>query len=225
MTGGDGDDSLLHRQRRRHCQRAADEGIDTVNSIFAWTLAADFENLTLTGSSSVAGTGNAKDNDIQGNGGSNLLSGLDGNDSIVADVLADTLSGGNDTLDGGDGENTLVGGLGNDTYIVTTGTDTIVEGAAGGTDEVRSGIDMTLASNVENLVLTGTDNLIGTGNALANMMTGNTGANELGGANGADTLFGGNGNDTMTGGAGTDSLVGGVGQRRLLCRCHLGQDA
>lgn len=74
--------------------------------------------------------------------------------------------------------------------------------------------------NVENLVLTGTGNWNGTGNAGNNQITGNGGANVLSGLDGndlllgmagADTLLGGVGNDTLDGGAGADSMVGGAG--------------
>ena len=211
MTGGQGDDSYFLDNLLDTVTESAGEGHDTVNSTVAWTLGTDFEDLTLTGSTGAAGTGNASNNVINGNIGSNLLTGLDGDDSMVGDLTTDTLAGGNDTLDGGAGENTLIGGLGNDTYIVTTGTDTVIEALNGGTDVVQSAISLTLAGNVENLVLTGLSDLAGTGNGLANILTGNDGANLLVGGGEADTLNGGIGNDTLDGGFGIDSLVGGTG--------------
>ena len=53
-----------------------------------------------------------------------------------------------------------------------------------------------LGGNVENLILTGSGNLDGTGNALANVLTGNGGDNVLDGGAGADTMRGGAGDDT-----------------------------
>ena len=55
-----------------------------------------------------------------------------------------------------------------------------------------------MGSNVENLTLTGTSAINGTGNTLANVITGNSGANTLDGGTGADTLIGGGGNDIYT---------------------------
>jgi serralysin len=53
-------------------------------------------------------------------------------------------------------------------------------------------------------VLTGTSNLDGTGNELANTITGNSGDNHLYGLGGNDILKGGAGDDVMAGGAGND---------------------
>ncbi|MFM7369004.1 MAG: M10 family metallopeptidase C-terminal domain-containing protein, partial [Sphaerospermopsis kisseleviana] len=67
-----------------------------------------------------------------------------------------------------------------------------------------SSVTYTLGSNVENLTLTGTKAINGTGNTLNNVITGNTGNNNLNGGGGNDTLVGGVGKDTLTGGVGTD---------------------
>ena len=68
-----------------------------------------------------------------------------------------------------------MGGTGNDIYIVSGGTDTIDESANAGIDEVRADVTWSLATlaNVENLTLTGSDAINGTGNALANVIKGN----------------------------------------------------
>ena len=67
--------------------------------------------------------------------------------------------------------------------------------ATGGDDTVAASVTFNLGThgaNVENLELTGTDHIDGTGNNLANRITGNGGANTLdGGVGQVDTLDGG----------------------------------
>jgi Ca2+-binding RTX toxin-like protein len=160
------------------------------------------------GADTIIGQDN-KDDFIHGLDGNDLLAGLGGNDRLLGDGGNDTLLGGdgNDRLEGGFGADLMIGGLGNDTYLVDNAKDVVQEttdGAAGGVDRVESKISFSLAAlgNVENLTLTGKDNLSGTGNGLANVITGNGGAN---------TLSGGGGNDRLDGGVGADHLIGGTG--------------
>lgn len=144
---------------------------------------------------------------LTGSAVANLLRGLAGNDKLSGGAGADT-------LDAGSGTDTLIGGAGDDLFL-TDGGDTITEATASGTDTVRSSVTHSLANNVENLILTGTGNLNGTGNGLANRITGNAGANSLNGGTGDDTLIGAAGADILTGGTGKDSLSGGDGIDKL----------
>lgn len=84
-------------------------------------------------------------------------------------------------------------------------------------DTVESSVDYTLAAGVKNLVLTGSDDISGTGNELDNVITGNAGDNVLDGAAGADTLIGDAGDDTYlyNQGDGLDVLVDSAGIDQL----------
>ncbi|WP_017294026.1 S8 family serine peptidase [Geminocystis herdmanii] len=177
---------------------------DTLSSNTTTTLPAGVENLTLTGTGNINGTGNAGNNRMTGNSGNNRLNGGDGNDTLIGGA-------GNDTLSGGTGADSMVGGPGDDLYGVDNPSDVIIELANQGIDTVNSSITYTLGANLENLTLTGTANISGTGNTLNNVIRGNSGNNRLNGGDGNDTLIGGAGNDTLSGGTGADSMVGGPG--------------
>ena len=180
------------------------EGTDTIQSSVTFSLAtlSNIENLTLTGTTAINGTGNNGNNVITGNTSNNILDG----------------SLGNDTLNGGLGTDTLIGGVGNDIYVVDSTTDTITENPGEGTDTIQSSVTFSLAtlSNIENLTLTGTTAINGTGNNGNNVITGNTANNILDGGLGNDTLVGGTGNDTYlfsitTTSLGTDTITEAVG--------------
>ena len=102
---------------------------------------------------------------------------------------------GPDTLAGTSGADAMTGLAGNDTYTVNDAGDLVIEALNEGTDTVQASISYTLPNNVENLLLTGTGNLNGTGNGLNNQITGNSGNNTLNGAAGIDILTGGVGTD------------------------------
>ncbi|MBK6906587.1 MAG: calcium-binding protein [Rhodocyclaceae bacterium] len=112
---------------------------------------------------------------------------------------------GNDTLTGV-GHSLLLGGAGDDVYVVTGLTDIIIEEANSGIDTVQSAASHTLADNVENLTLTGSGSVNGTGNALDNVIVGGTGKNILLGLAGNDSVTFGASSNTVDGGSGNDLI-------------------
>jgi Ca2+-binding RTX toxin-like protein len=165
---------------------AGSGGNDTVQASFSFSLfnsprlLGPLENLMLTGGADINATGNALNNVLYGNTGTNLLNGATGID-------------------------TMRGRGGDDFYVVDSVNDTVDEAYAGssGRDLVQSFVSFSLANAthvrgaVERLVLIGSANIEGGGNALNNTVYGNTGNNLLNGGAGADVLRGNAGNDSF----------------------------
>lgn len=188
MAGGAGNDTYIVQNTGDVVIEDVDRGIDTVRSGLTYTLGANVENLILTGAASRDGTGNELANVITGNAGDNTLKGNAGDDTLAGVA-------GNDVLDGGTGIDTMIGGTGDDKFYVDDPMDVVVEAADEGVDWLYSPFSIVLPANVERLILTGTDNIDGTGNELENSLSGNVGDNVLDGGAGADGMAGGKGND------------------------------
>jgi Ca2+-binding RTX toxin-like protein len=108
LVGGAGDDYYITDTQSVNLVENLNEGKDTVRSTVTFSLEysgrlANVEGLYLTGSASLAGTGNSLDNTITGNDGNNAISGKLGNDTILGGLGADYIKGdeGNDSLVGG----------------------------------------------------------------------------------------------------------------------------
>ncbi|MFM9842108.1 MAG: hypothetical protein ACKVOI_03970 [Dongiaceae bacterium] len=189
LAGGLGNDVYVIDAALDTVTENKNEGIDEVQLNVTFSLGGknttEIENLTLLGSDNIGGTGNILNNKITGNSGNN-------------------------TLNGGGGNDTLIGGLGDDTYIIDDGKDTITENKGEGIDTVASAVTITLAglSEIENMQLTGNNNVNATGSDTNNKITGNGGNNSLTGGNGNDTLdgTGDNNADTLNGGLGDDTF-------------------
>ena len=207
-AGGLGQDQLFKVEKVIANANVANNTIDASQSLAGVFITVNLQTQSLA-ANNVPGLGRLAFTAINFD---NVI-GTNANDIIVGDNQNNQLSGnnGNDTLDGGTGTDTLNGGAGNDTYIVDTATDIITEAANSGTDIVRSSVSYTLGANIENLRLTESSDISGTGNSLNNFLFGNTSNNTLNGGGGDDTLDGNNGNDILNGGDGNDSLQGGPG--------------
>lgn len=101
MEGGSGNDTYVVDHQDDKVIEQANEGTDHVHSHIDYTLTDNVEHLTLLGSTTIKGTGNALDNTLHGNNADNILNGMAGNDRIIG-------GGGSDTLTGGEGKDTFV---------------------------------------------------------------------------------------------------------------------
>jgi trimeric autotransporter adhesin len=133
--------------------------------------------------------------------------GLGGFVTVTGSAEDNTIYGskGNDNIDGGAGNDQMTGRQGNDTYVVDSAGDFVGEITAEGTDKVFSSITYTVGPYVEHLELTGSTDINGTGNALANILTGNNGINVLTGLAGNDTYVVQNDTDSIV-----EALNGGI---------------
>jgi Ca2+-binding RTX toxin-like protein len=197
MSGLAGNDLYIVDNTGDTVNEAPGGGTDRVQSSVDFTLGANVENLDLTGSANINGTGNSLNNVINGNDGNNVLSGNAGNDTLNG-------AGGSDILQGGTGNDVMTGGGGGDKYYVDSTHDKVLEtlsnAAGGGYDFVYSTISYSIASlgNIDALRLFGSaPNIDATGNALDNFIMGSDGNNTIDGGKGADLMDGGLGDDTF----------------------------
>jgi Ca2+-binding RTX toxin-like protein len=187
MTGGTGNDTYIVDNVNdviNETSTLANE-IDTVKSSVNWTLGANLENLTLTGTGNIYAIGNSLNNVLIGNDANN-------------------------ELNGGGGIDTMIGGKGNDAYALDQAAELtlIQENAAEGNDTLvllyqataqTSLVDLGISNlqNVENVTLAGAGEFTLQGNSLNNTLIGNAQANVLNGGAGADVLTGRGGADTF----------------------------
>jgi Ca2+-binding RTX toxin-like protein len=170
LAGGPGNDAYFVDNAGDQVIENAAEGLDTIYSTTHFRLPANVETLVLQGGADLQAYGNGLSNSVYGNAGSNLL-------------------------DGGAGADAMFGGAGNDVYIVDNAGDAVIENAGEGSDAVFASAHFRLSANVETLVLQGSADLQGYGNASANVIYGNAGNNLIDGGAGADIMLGGAGND------------------------------
>jgi Ca2+-binding RTX toxin-like protein len=205
MTGGTGSDAYFVDDAGDRVVEAAYGGDDYVQtSLLSYSLAAQVENLIVTGGYGPATTRYATGNDlgnsfqmkdgvyslmhdsVSGGAGSDHMILGQGNDTGFGGTENDTMYGedGNDLLRGDEGADALYGGNGNDTVEGGFGADNVQGGA--GNDQVSGG--------------DGND-----------IVRGGTGRDTVSGGAGADTVYGDEGSDMVYGSDGADRLYGGAG--------------
>ena len=116
-----------------------------------------------------------------------------------AAALTGKANAGNDTLISNSGADTLTGGAGNDVFIVNNAADVVNGASTGGNNTIIAGVNVTLPTNVNTLLLTGTADLQATGNSAADRIVANDGNDTLTAVStaAATTLVGGIGNDVF----------------------------
>jgi Ca2+-binding RTX toxin-like protein len=124
LDGGTGDDRYVVDDAGDTVTEIGGQGVDTIEASVTYTLAANAEVLSLTGSGHINGTGTADNDTLIGNSGNNELSGANGHDSLQGGDGDDTLLGGigDDTLQGGTGDNLLDGGAGTNQIVLDAGS-------------------------------------------------------------------------------------------------------
>ncbi|WP_333717197.1 calcium-binding protein [Sphingobium yanoikuyae] len=160
LDGGSGNDTLSY------AHAVAGVRVTLETKLYQDTGGAGFDQVS--GFENIRGS--AFNDDLMGDNGNNILSGLAGADRMV-------------------------GRGGDDQYWVDTIGDVVIEATGGGYDAVFSRIDYSLPDNVEALTLIGRANVDAIGNDLDNVLTGNAGNNRLQGLSGEDVLIGGAGDD------------------------------
>ncbi len=226
LDGGEGDDTLnggsdadvLIGGAGRDVVRYANAGAGVTVDLATGGASSDAEGDTYEGIEDVTGSMHA--DVVFGDAIGNLLSGLDGDDSLFGGE-------GDDTLEGGDGADWLDGGSGHDTASygssggsINIGIYRTGSGAAASGDSL-SGIERIVGSGYSDVLVGGGVTPVtlegGSGNdqlydyGADSLLFGGEGYDVLIGNGGDDTLFGGDGNDFLFGGAGADSVNGGDG--------------
>ncbi|MEM8988996.1 MAG: LamG-like jellyroll fold domain-containing protein [Pseudomonadota bacterium] len=171
-------------------------------------------------------TGAAPANDVdilarpdgqQGSDGDDSLQGGAGNDAIAGGDGDDVIDGGSgdDSLSGDAGNDTLLGGLGEDWLSGGPGNDVLLGQV--GDDSLYGGVgDDTLHGGAGDDALfggEGHDTLTGDGGD--DLLDGGSGDDSLAGGEGDDTLLGMRGDDSLHGERGDDTLYGGEGDDAL----------
>jgi Ca2+-binding RTX toxin-like protein len=93
MGGGAGNDTYVVDSLSDTIVEQTDQGVDSVQAIVSHTLAANIENLSLSGAGSINGGGNQLDNKVVGNSGQNQIIGGLGKDTLMGMAGSDRITG------------------------------------------------------------------------------------------------------------------------------------
>jgi len=227
LSGGEGDDLYIDNHGGHVLLEQAGQGWDTLVAGYGPAVLPDHMEVLWLKAGTYAGTGNAADNVLGGEGtfietvlihGATTTS-YDDHAGVYLQGL-----GGNDTLLASKGYDTLVGGHGDDVYVlvnpvtyrsnaIAVTPSWVVEASDQGFDTIEfnvssrtmSEISYVLPDHVERIVLN-SDNRV--------RLTANGGDNVISGA--SSWMDGAAGNDTITSTDGASTLIGGLGDDWLV---------
>ncbi|MCI2399807.1 calcium-binding protein [Aliiroseovarius subalbicans] len=227
LNGGEGNDMLAGGSGNDTFVFAGNVGSDTITDFSDGSDVIDVSALGIFTTNQLVFTQIGGDVVIGfGNGKQVTVLGIDAGDLDASDFVLDTpppvvgtgsadvlhLTGGDDTVDAGDGSDKVYGYDGNDDITAGAGEDYVDGGegndvidAGSGKDQVKGGAgNDTIFGMASNDLLFGQD-----GN---DMINGGANNDRIYGGNGGDTLIGEHGNDKIWGDAGSDTLIGGAGK-------------
>jgi Ca2+-binding RTX toxin-like protein len=173
FIGGPGNDVFVLNNTADVVIVQPSQGVYTIDTSVSYALPDNVQNLTGTGTAAIT------------------LTGGHANATITA-------NSGNDTLVAGSGIVTMIGGAGNDTFVINNAADQISVATAKTGNVVQTSVSYTLGANLLNLTGIGWNDLVLTGNNLADKLVAN---------DAFDTLISGTGITTMVGGSGPDLFV------------------
>jgi Ca2+-binding RTX toxin-like protein len=163
------------------------------------TIGAGVTGLTLTGDAPI---------NVTDSGGSDTITGNDGDNTI-------TVTGGVDTVAGGAGDDQLVVDYSSSTVAITVTATTV----SGGGDSVSyTGFEnytMLTGSGIDTITMTVGDNYIDAGDVGANAITVGSGNNTIISGSGIDTITVGDGDNNINVGAGADTISVGSGSNYI----------
>gem|GEM_PF-6451012 len=162
-------------------------GNNVVFSSVDYVLPDNVQQLVLTGDAALTATGNAQGGTLVANNGDSML---------IA----------------GSGITTMIGGVGDNTFVVNNEQDVVVKQANDGNNTILASVNYVLPQHVQNLTLTGGDDLTAIGNDLNGTLTGN---------GGHSTLIAGSGNETLVAGTGITTMIGGIGDNTYIVNNEL----
>ena len=150
---------------------------------------------------------------IHADGGNDTLNGGEGDDIMFGGAGGDTLSGGtgDDVMSGDSGDDKLFGGDGNDDISGGLGNDYLQGGMGQNTLDGGLGDDKLKGGDEIDTIDGGDgDDTVWAGDG-DDIIDGGAGSDNLFGDAGNDTIDGGQDNDKLSGGSGNDTLDGGAG--------------